>query len=252
MQSRSVINMINSETWLKLATKPVLTNQAIHIIRAFIPDEFKNYECYWQLLNAEEKDRANRYKFTKDKNQSVLSRGILRRVIATYIPVTAQEVVFSVTKHGKLSLSGIHDNLKFNVSHSEQCILLAFTYKDEIGVDVEYPKNNVDFIGLAKRFFSATEYQELLKLSESERYIGFYNAWTRKEAYIKALGEGLSHPLDSFDVALLPNANIEILRIAQPEHEVKNWSLFAFEPYAEYFAACAIRRKINTIEFFDL
>src|SRR5207237_4344548 len=114
-------------------------------------------------------------------------------------------VKFTYSAEGKPNLDAFHiSDLFFNVSHSEDLAAFAFTSGHRIGVDVEMIRQSVDVDEIPRRFFSSAEQRALAGLSATEKYQGFFNCWTRKEAYIKALGSGLSLPLRDFDVSLLP------------------------------------------------
>jgi 4'-phosphopantetheinyl transferase len=234
--------MIN---WLVNQNNYSLLNNDIHLVKVFIPTALTHYDYYWSLLSADEQERALRYRFEKDRNQSVISRGILRELTSRYLALDPKQIIFSVTQHGKLFLE--NNSFEFNVSHSHEYILYSFTLNTAIGVDIEYAKDDIDFAGIAKRFFSAQEYADFATLSLAEQPLGFYNAWTRKEAYIKAIGEGLSHPLESFDVTLLPNQIAKITRIAVNPAELSEWTLQAFTPDKDYFAAFATKQKVNNV-----
>jgi 4'-phosphopantetheinyl transferase len=137
---------------------------------------------------------------------------------------------------------GIQAGLQFNLSHSHQMALLAFTRGRNVGVDIEYMRPDVEFEQLARHFFSPTECAVLLDMASVLRKETFYNCWTRKEAYIKARGEGLSIPLDMFDVSLRPGEPAALLQCREDQAEVARWSLHALMPGELYAAALAVEK----------
>ncbi len=154
-------------------------------------------------LSADEAQRAARFHFPKDRDHFIVAHGILRQIIGCYLRRKPHELIFSVNQYGKPSL--VDSNLEFNLSHSGDFALLAITQERKIGVDVEHIRNDMELENIASRNFSEVEVSELLALPPAQREVGFFNCWTRKEAYIKAHGLGLSLPLDSFDLSLAPD-----------------------------------------------
>ena len=130
--------------------------------------------------------------------------------------------------------------LRFNLAHSHELALYAFTLGREIGVDIEYLRALPDADQIAKRFFSARENAALQALSTNQRQQAFYNCWTRKEAYVKAIGKGLAQPLDQFDVSLAPGESTRLLKVEGAPEEGSRWSLYSLTPVAGYVAAVAV------------
>lgn len=198
------------------------------------------------LLSTAERERAERFVFERDYKQFVVCRGALRRVLGAYLGVPAESLVFEYSERGKPSVSmpGA-PGIEFNVSHAEGLAVFAFSKAGAVGVDVESRARTVDFEALATRFFSPEEAGELMSLPAAERRDGFFNCWTRKEAYIKATGDGLSCPLDSFSVTLRPRENAAMRSVATgvPYH------LVAFRPAPGYAGAVATRRAPATVHF---
>ena len=141
--------------------------------------------------------------------------------------------------------------MQFNLSHSHEIIVYALTIGTPIGVDVEYPKHNIDYDGIAQRFFSINECRQLKALPVEDKKTAFYNAWTRKEAYIKAVGEGLSHPLDTFDVTLLPHEPARLTRLAKQPELLAEWTLEKFTPFPGYYGAYALMQKVKQTYYWD-
>ncbi|HEX3372085.1 MAG TPA: 4'-phosphopantetheinyl transferase superfamily protein [Candidatus Acidoferrales bacterium] len=180
---------------------PALTDNCVHVWSVPTGGSLK-LETFTEVLSSEEKARADRFHFERDRRAFIVCRGALRRLISTYTGISAAHIGFRVGPHGKPSLKQEHrTELRFNVSHSGEVALVAFSLHEELGVDVELKRTNVDFLALAQLSFSRDERAAILSCSAEDRADLFYEFWTCKEAYIKADGRGLSVPLDQFSVA---------------------------------------------------
>jgi 4'-phosphopantetheinyl transferase len=162
-------------------------------------------ESRWQkVLSSDESTRASRFHFARDRQRFVASRAVLRTILAGYLAADPSSLSFSYSKKEKPSLGPAHaaSGVMFNISHSGEIALFAFTRRREIGVDVEQLRSDFELEAIARRFFSVHEQNQLNDLPAQERADAFFRCWTRKEAYIKATGDGLSLPLTRFDVSL--------------------------------------------------
>jgi 4'-phosphopantetheinyl transferase len=166
---------------------------------------------------------------------------VLRALIASYLHVAPETVSFSYGPKGKPALIGAACSLSFNVSNSGEIAVYVFTRGCEIGVDVEHRRRAVEIEHIAQRFFAPREVNTLLALPEDSRHDAFFNCWTRKEAYIKAVGDGLSVPLDSFEVTLRPGDPARMIALNRSEAEAARWTMHAFTPDPEYTGAIAYR-----------
>jgi 4'-phosphopantetheinyl transferase len=193
----------------------------------------------YSLLSPDEREQAARYRVERARRAFVLTRGTLRSLIAGYIGKPPQELVLKRTPHGKPFLDGPFD-LRFNVSHTEGLALLAFVRKREIGVDVEKIRPQPDASKLAERFFSIRERSDLAHLSGSDLQKAFFRCWSRKEAYIKARGDGLSLPLDQFDVSVAADASRILLATRPDPSEASRWLVRDLPTSPEYAAALAV------------
>lgn len=153
-----------------------------------------------RLLSADEAARAGRFRFDRDRRSFVTTRALLRTLAASYLDVAPEEVVFTYGGKGKPAVTG----LSFNVSHAGDVALAAFARSGRVGVDVEMMRPDVEMLALARRFFTPTETAALERLSGDDLVRGFYRCWTCKEAFVKAVGEGLSFDLDRVEVAVYP------------------------------------------------
>jgi 4'-phosphopantetheinyl transferase len=194
--------------------------------------------CY-EVLTSEERERAARYRIERPRNDFILTRGTLRSLLARYSGITPQELSFRYTAHGKPLLDGPSD-LRFNVSHTDGLALIAFVRAREIGVDVEKINAAPDVRKLAERFFSIQERHSLEPLSGDELQSAFFRCWTRKEAYVKARGEGLSLPLHQFDVSVAPNESRALLATRPDPSEASRWTLQDLPVSHGYVAALAV------------
>ena len=211
------------------------------------------------LLDEKEQERASRFKFAKDRNCFIISKGILRVLLSRYLESPPESIEFITNKYGKPSLNinntkianSFFSKFHFNLSHSQNFALIAITLDDPIGVDIEYMQEKIQKDDIASRFFAEEEHQEYFSLKEEEKLVGFYNAWTRKEAFIKALGKGVSQSLKSFAVNLSPQEKPQIVSVNNKKEQALLWQLHAFTPKKNYLAATSWRGRKKQLKFFE-
>ena len=203
---------------------------------------------YWAILSQEEKARADRFRFFKDKSCFVIARGILKNILAQYSGQSPEKITFSYGSYGK-PYSDAYPQLYFNVSHSENCIAIGFIRDHEIGVDVEKVKTDIEALEVAQSFFSKKEIARLKTVAPEHVYQCFFNCWTRKEAFIKAEGSGLSFPLDQFSVSLEDSTTAQLLETQWDNKEHLNWVLLPFTPAQGYIGAIAIKGNVSQFFF---
>jgi 4'-phosphopantetheinyl transferase len=200
-------------------------------------------EPRWQqVLSEDERARAARFHFSRDRQGYVSSRALLRTILAAYLRADPKELSFRYSEKEKPALAGVHagQHIEFNISHSGMTALLAFTRGREVGVDVELIRHDFDVEGIARRFFSEHERQELMAFAPEERHPAFFRCWTRKEAYVKATGSGLSLPLSQFDVSMAAG-NINALIATRPDAtEAERWSMREVPGGEGYAAALCV------------
>jgi len=206
-------------------------------------DAIRGEESRWQgRLSPDESKRALRFHFPSDRQRFVASRALLRTILAAYLEGDAVNLEFSYSKKEKPSLAGGHatSGITFNLSHSGGIALYAFTRGREIGVDVEQVRGDFDVEPIARRFFSAQEQIHLNDLPKAERVEAFFRCWTRKEAYLKATGSGLSLPLSQFDVSLGAGETNALLATRPDASEAERWVLREVPGGVGYSAALCV------------
>jgi 4'-phosphopantetheinyl transferase len=191
-------------------------------------------------LSVDEMARANRFFFERDRSAFIVARGILRRLLANYLHRAPKDLQFAYHPRGKPFLSPPSQNtpLQFNVAHSHGLALFAFSLRSSLGVDVEYVRSDFATEEIAERYFAPQEVAELRSLPLAQRLEGFFCGWTRKEAYIKALGDGLQIPLASFRVSLTPSQPA-VLESA----DSGRWSLHSLCPAPDFAGALVAEGK---------
>ena len=190
-------------------------------------------------LSPDELARAARFAHDRDRRRFIMARARLRELLGERLGIPPESVAFEYGDHGKPSLATRHSgqDLRFNITYSEDLAVYAFARAIELGVDVERVRVMEDADRLADRSFSPHERRTYRSLSAEERPLGFVNCWTRKEAFVKATGKGLSLPLDSFDVTLSPREPAGILRVGNVSGAACGWRLHSFVPSQGFVAA---------------
>jgi 4'-phosphopantetheinyl transferase len=213
----------------------------VHIWKSSLDLSPEALEQAIAVLAEDEIERARRYKFARDRRRFVAARAFLRRTLAGYVSATPRELIFAYGRSGKPELPPVSngETVAFNLSHAGDLALLAVTRDRRVGVDVEYIDELPDLHAVASRFFSARENAALNEFPANSRVVGFYRCWTRKEAFLKALGDGLAHPLDAFDVSL-DMAAPRLLRVRDDPDAGTHWQLYHLDPEQGYLGAMAL------------
>jgi 4'-phosphopantetheinyl transferase len=196
-----------------------------------------------ELLSHDERQRADKFRSAEHREHYIIAHASLRQLLADRLRIVPRAIEFVETSYGKPKLAPVHGavDLEFNLSHSGALAVYAFTSGCAVGVDVELIRQVPDAEDLAEGFFSPTETTALRALPRDRRSLAFLACWTRKEAFIKALGLGLSCPLDAFDVTIDPDAPARILRIEANIDRVANWRVQAFTSGPSYIGAVVYR-----------
>jgi 4'-phosphopantetheinyl transferase len=238
-----------ASTW---SSPPVVLEIELHQVdiwrvRLDVPNDL--LRTLEKMLTADESERAARFHFPIHRDRFITAHGYLHDILTRYLPLDAHSLSFSINDYGKPRLSEVFSErgLEFNLSHSGDFALVAVTLNRQVGVDVEYIREEDSSEEIAQRFFSKREVSDFLSVPSEARNVAFFNCWTRKEAYIKAHGLGLSLPLDSFDVSLIPSEPA-ILRATRPDpQEAVRWTLKHLEVWPGYAGAVAVEG--NDLEF---
>lgn len=222
----------------------------VHVWRATLDQPTPRVQSLRRILAADEQARADRFYFEKGRVRFIVARGLLRMILGRYLDREPSQLRFDYSPYGKPALASESggETLRFNVSHSHGLALYAVTRGREIGIDVEYIRADVASEQIAERFFSSREVAVLRALPVEAQAEAFFNCWTRKEAYIKARGEGLSLPLDQFDVSLVPGEPAALLSTRPDPHEASRWSLQELTPGPGYVAALAVEGRIRQLQ----
>jgi 4'-phosphopantetheinyl transferase len=220
----------------------ILLDDEVHVWQVDLVAWEKATGSLFELLEPDEQDRAERFKFPAPRHQYVISRALLRRALGVYLKIAAHEVRFRTTANGKPELAASSD-LRFNLSHTQGVTVFAIARRRQVGVDVERIRQDTNVMDLAERFFSRPEVEWLRSQAASEHVASFFSCWTAKEAYIKAHGEGLSLPLGSFGVLPLPESGKLQLQVYGDLEESKRWSMRRLDLGADVRAALAIEGK---------
>jgi len=193
-------------------------------------------------LAPDERERAARFYFESDRRRFTVARATLRAILGRYLAREPETLAFAYGPHGKPTLAaGCGDGaLRFNLSHSHGVALIGITRQRDIGVDVERIRCIPDLEALAERCFAAGETAALRRLTTAQRAEAFFRCWTRKEAYLKALGDGLARPLDAFEVSLLPNEPARLLSVARDPEEVFRWAFWGLAVAPDAIGAVAV------------
>jgi 4'-phosphopantetheinyl transferase len=198
--------------------------------------------CARSLLSPDELERANGFHSQDLRDDFVLSRGLLRVLLAMHHHVAPAAIRFTYGPHGKPALAASLDStIRFNISHSAGLFACAIANGCEIGIDVERHRSLSDHVEIARRFFSQGEYDAILRTDDAARTAAFFDCWVRKEALIKALGGGLSIPLDHFDVSVEAGRATFLPAAEGVADDERQWQLHAFSPSAGFSGALAFR-----------
>jgi 4'-phosphopantetheinyl transferase len=197
-------------------------------------------------LSNDERERGRCFHFERDRRRFVAARGLLRFLLGRYLDVHPAGVRFGYGPGGKPYLASA-DGLRFNVSHSGGLALLAFAWCREVGVDVERVRPVPEAEDIARRYFSPFEEAELRRLPEGERTAAFFRCWTRKEAFVKATGDGLSRPLDGFDVTMAPGEPARLLRVAGEPEVARGFWIEDVSPGRGFTAAVAVEGTLAPV-----
>jgi len=244
--------MNTTAEWSSPVAAPALPNNVVHVWRASLAVDPSALGRLKSTLAQNELERADRFTFDPDRNHFIAARGILRDVLGRYLQCAPQTIDFVYGARGKpaISSAGSRHPLCFNLSHSHGLAVIGIARERELGIDVEMIRPNFASEEIAERYFSAKEIVDLNKLPTEQRTDGFFLCWTRKEAYIKAKGDGLHIPLDSFDVSLASDRPATL-----SSADESRWRIESFVPSVaselRYAATVVAEGKDWTVRYFE-
>ena len=238
-----------SQPWSEGPSSPDLSTDRIDVWQIHL-DEPLSTSSTLSVLSSDELSRAKRFHFEKDRYNFVRCRSALRFLLSRYLGIPANDICFEYQPGGKPELAA-HQNphhLRFSVSHSSGMALIAVSAGHRIGVDIERECADVDIIGLAERFFSTRECAGLLALPDRLREEAFFACWTRKESFLKAIGDGLSFPLADFSVTISPDLDPALEEIRGNHEARKRWFLADLNVVDGYRAAVAVESSFSRLD----
>ena len=194
-------------------------------------------------LSEEERSRAARFMFERHRRRYIVAHTALRSILARYTDRAPEEIMLDAEEYGKPFLRD--ESLQFNLSHSHEMAVVAVA-ASRVGVDIEHVREMTDAGQIAERFFSRQEVMELQLIPRNEMIEAFFRCWTRKEAFIKAIGEGLSYPLESFGVSLQPDEP-QLVRVDRDPEAPKRWRFANVAVAAGYVGAVAVEGGFNRL-----
>jgi 4'-phosphopantetheinyl transferase len=241
------------DAWEPGPAAPRLAEGEVHVWRASLAAPAGELARLHALLSGEEQVRAARFRYEVHRGRFIAGRGIQRLLLARYLGVAPAAIRYRHAAHGKPALDGpeAESGIRFNVSNSEDGLLVALVRGREVGVDLEPLHRVVDRDAVARRFFSVPENQVYDTIPEEERDAAFFTCWTRKEAYIKAVGEGLSMPLDCFDVTLRPGEPARLLATRGDPAQAERWSIRELDPGPGWLGAIVVEGPPFALRLFD-
>lgn len=227
-----------------------LENDSVHVWRVRV-DRHTPFARLEPLLSVDERERAGRFHFARDRNTYTAAHGALREILGGYLDVAPAALQFTIGHAGKPALSAPFDQhgIQFNLSHSGEIVLIAVARHRAVGVDVERWDSSIEHLALAEQFFSSHERLALASLASvaDATNIGFFQAWSRKEAYLKATGAGITEGLHHFDVSLRPGEPAELLADRTDAAALHRWQMSAIDVGSGYSGALVAERPMDDV-----
>lgn len=229
-----------------------LAGSEIHVWAAPLSVGRNILEGYAATLSPDEKARAERFRFEKHRDRFIAGRGMVREILGRYLQSQPAALRFDYLMNGKPALAGkfASGGIHFNLSHSEDLALVAVTRIGIVGVDVECVREIKEVDDLVARFFSRRENELFQKVPSPEKPVAFFNLWTRKEALLKATGEGITRSLSLVEVSFLPGEPARLLAVSGDTAKAAQWSLRELQPAQEFVGAVAIQAGDISVKTF--
>jgi 4'-phosphopantetheinyl transferase len=228
--------------WNVAPDRPALADDEVHVWRVTLDQSPPCVQLLRGTLSPDEIERADRFHFQRDREHFIVARGALRAILSRYLEIDSPDLRFRYTDYGKPYLANdtLDLDFRFNVSHSNSVGLVCITTGREIGADIEWIRDGISRERIAERFFSVSEVKALRELPQHLQDQAFFNCWTRKEAFVKAKGEGLSIPLDEFVVSLVPDEPAVLLSVSGLAEETLRWTFHQLSAGDGYVAVVAV------------
>lgn len=219
--------------WETVTLIPKLDANRVDVVAVSLDFEPQSLERLERLLSSDELSRANRFVYAEHRRRFVACRGVLRSFLGSHLDLDPASINLKTEKHGKPRLADPGSlDIRFNLTHSRELAVFAFALSREVGIDIEEIRQDRDIDEIAARYFSRRERSELAAVSPRDGVHAFFRCWTRKEAYLKARGDGLSVPLDSFDVTVLRDAPLVLFA-----QDASRWTMRSIVPEADFVGA---------------
>lgn len=228
--------------------------QAIHLWLARLDAAESQQRYLLDMLSTDERQRVEKFTFDQHRTRFIAGRGLLRSILGRYLQIEPAKIIFQYNPWGKPALDpGMkQDALHFNLSHSNGVALFAFTRAGSIGVDIEHIRLQTDMEQTGAIVFSETELAVLQSTAPELRRAAFFQYWTRKEAFMKAVGEGFSLPLREFDVSVAPEKPVAYTGIRSEQSRFANWHIKDITSMEGYVAALACQNHRWPVSFFRM
>ena len=225
------------------------TKEEVYIYVQTLPIADELLSTLYRVLNQEEQQRVARYHFDRDRTRFIVARGLLRYLLSAYLNKTAEDILFQYGPQGKPTVAD--SSVQFNVSHSDDRVLIGIGYHHPIGVDVEHMTRSIEVDSIATRFFTVNEARQIHALSGVAQRRAFFNVWTRKEALLKTIGSGLSLSLQACEVSVGDEAVSTILACAVPSFNLHDWQVHSRLLTEDYLAAVVAHQDLKVVWEFN-
>jgi 4'-phosphopantetheinyl transferase len=231
--------------WDRPTNQQPLTGRHVHIWASSLDKPAACTSSLGSILSVDERKRSQQFKFEADRTRFIAGRGLLRNILGAYVQTDPAKLSFTYSPRGKPNLGTTPEQgtLHFNVAHSKDLILIALTRACAVGIDVEWIHPMNDAEDIAARFFSPRESAKLMALANDQRNPAFFNLWTRKEAWLKATGDGISEMLNQVEVSCVPDEPARVLAISGNVEAAQRWTMLGLSPAPGFAAAVAAEAK---------
>jgi 4'-phosphopantetheinyl transferase len=233
--------------WAIASQPPVINSEEVHIWRIDLSDFTDAIPKNFQLLSADEQQKVRRYHFETDRNNFTIRRAALRTLLGSYLDMQPEELNFIYNNFDKPALE-VETPIRFNASSSNGIGVVAIKLDARIGIDIEFLDTAFPKLVIAEKYFSSSEVRALHDLEPEMQTTAFFDCWTKKEAYVKAVGDGMSHPLPTLTIL---SEKPDSLLIAATSEEKRGWSVKSFIPKDGYIASVAYEGGLESIRYFQ-